>query len=99
MSASPDAGVPAALSLLRGALSHRVSIGGLTEVAVWLAGAYLTIGLVWSFFHPDGVQRMETQLEQQLHLPAGSNYQLAALGEASVLWPVMTVLPAAGCAH
>jgi hypothetical protein len=80
-------------------LSHRVSVGGLTEAAVWLAGAYLTVGLVWSFFHPDDVQRIQTQLEQQLHLPAGTNYQLAALGEASVLWPVMTVLPSGGCAH
>jgi hypothetical protein len=99
MSALPDAGVPAGLSLLRRVLSHRVSIGGLTEVAVWLAGAYLTIGLVWSLFHPDGVQRMESQLEQQLHLPAGSNYQLAALGVTSVLWPVLSVVPSLGCAH
>ena len=76
-----------------------MSVAGLTEIALWLGGAYLTIGLVWSFFHPDGAQRIETQLEQQLHLPAGTNYQLAALGEASVLWPVMTVLPAGGCTH
>lgn len=89
----------AVLTLIRQVLGHRVSIGGLTEVAVWLGGAYLTIGLVWSLFHPDGVQRIQTQLEQQLHLPPGSNYQLAALGEASVLWPVITVLPAGGCAH
>jgi hypothetical protein len=87
------------LTTLRRVLSHRVSVAGLTEIALWLGGAYLTIGLVWSFFHPDGVQRMETQLEQQLLLPAGTNYQLAALGEASVLWPVLTVLPAAGCTH
>jgi hypothetical protein len=87
------------LTTLRRVLSHRVSVAGLTEIALWLGGAYLTIGLVWSFFHPDGVQRIETHLEQQLHLPAGTNYQLAALGEASVLWPVMTVLPAAGCTH
>ncbi|MGB7869605.1 MAG: hypothetical protein WBM01_15245 [Mycobacterium sp.] len=87
------------LTTLRRVLSHRVSVAGLTEIALWLGGAYLTIGLVWSFFHPDGVQRIETQLEQQLHLPAGTNYQLAALGEASVLWPVMTVLPAGGCTH
>jgi hypothetical protein len=87
------------LTTLRRVLSHRVSVAGLTEIALWLGGAYLTIGLVWSFFHPDGVQRIETQLEQQLHLPAGTNYHLAALGEASVLWPVMTVLPAAGCTH
>ncbi|MGB8790725.1 MAG: hypothetical protein WCD33_04220 [Mycobacterium sp.] len=89
----------AMLTTLRRVLSHRVSVAGLTEIALWLGGAYLTIGLVWSFFHPDGVQRIETQLEQQLHLPAGTNYQLAALGEASVLWPVMTVLPAGGCTH
>jgi len=87
------------LTALRRVLSHRVSVAGLTEITLWLGGAYLTIGLVWSFFHPDGVQRIETQLEQQLHLPAGTNYQLAALGEASVLWPVMTVLPAGGCTH
>lgn len=87
------------LTTLRRVLSHRVSVAGLTEIALWLGGAYLTIGLVWSFFHPDGVQRIETQLEQQLHLPAGTNYQLAALAEASVLWPVMTVLPAGGCTH
>jgi len=87
------------LTALRRVLSHRVSVGGLTEIALWLGGAYLTVGLVWSFFHPDGVQRIETQLEQQLHLPAGTNYQLAALGEASVLWPVMSMLPSGGCAH
>jgi hypothetical protein len=89
----------AMLTALRRVLSHRVSVAGLTETAVWLGGAYLTIGLVWSFLHPDGVQRIQTQLEQQLQLPAGTNYQLAALGEASVLWPVMSVLPTGGCAH
>ena len=87
------------LTRLRLVLNHRVSVGGLTEVAVWLAVGYLTIGLVGSFFHPDGVQRIETQLEQQLQLSAGSNYQLAALAEASVLWPVISVLPSLGCAH
>jgi hypothetical protein len=91
--------VEAVLTVLRRVLSHRVSVAGLTETALWLGGAYLSIGLVWSFFHPDGVQRIQAQLEQQLHLPPGSNYQLAALGEASVLWPVMTVLPSGGCAH
>lgn len=83
--------------MLRRVLSYQVSVGGLIEVAVWLVGAYLTIGLVWSFFHPAGVQDIQTQLEQHLHLPAGTNYQLAALGEASVLWPMMMVLPSGGC--
>jgi hypothetical protein len=99
MSALPEPGVPAVLSRLRRVLSHRVSVGGLIEIALWLGGAYLAVGLVWSFFHPDGVQRIETQLEQQLHLPAGTNYQLAALGEASVLWPVLSAVPSPGCAH
>jgi hypothetical protein len=87
------------LTVLRRALSSRVSVGGLTEIAVWLAGAYVFVGLVWAYFHSDAVQRMEEQLELQLQLPADSNYRLAALGEASVLWPVMTVLPSGGCAR
>ena len=87
------------LTVLRQVLSRRVSVAGLTEIALWLGGAYLAIGLVWSFFHPDDVQRIQTQLEQQLHLPAGTNFQLAALGEASVLWPVIAVLPGGGCAR
>jgi hypothetical protein len=89
----------AVLTALRRVLSHRVSVGGLTELALWLGGVYLTVGLVWSLFRPDAVQRNQTQLEQQLHLPAGTNYQLAALGEASVLWPVMSVLPSGGYVH
>jgi hypothetical protein len=99
MSALPESGVPAVLGRVRRVLSHRVSVGGLIEIVLWLGGAYLAIGLVWSFFHPDGVQRIETQLEQQLHLPAGTNYQLAALVLASALWPVLSVLPSLGCAH
>jgi hypothetical protein len=87
------------LTSLRRVLSRRVSVAGLTEIVLWLGGVYLTVGLVWSFFHPDGVQRVQTQLEQALHLPAGTNFQLAALGEASVLWPVLAVLPAGKCAH
>jgi len=87
------------LTTLRRVLSHRVSVAELAEVAVWLAGAYLTIGLMYSLVHPDGVQLIQEQLAQQLDLPGGAGYELAALGEASVLWPVMTVLPAGGCAR
>ena len=87
------------LTLLRRALSYRVSVAALAEIAVWLAAGYLAVGLAWSLFHPDGVQYIQARLEEQLHLPAGSNYQLLALGEASALWPVMLVLPASGCAH
>ena len=87
------------LILLRRTLSYRVSVADLTELAIWLAAGYLAVGLAWSLFHPDGVQHIQAQLEEQLHLPAGTNYQLLALGEASALWPVMLVLTAGGCAH
>jgi len=87
------------LTGLRRVLSHRVSVAGLGEVALWLGVVYLTIGLVWSYLHPEGVQRIETQLEQRLQLPDFTNFQLAAWAEATVLWPVMTVLPSGGCAH
>ena len=96
MSALPETEV---FTWLRRALVRRVTVGALIEVAVWLAVGYLAVGLTWSLFHPDGVQRIQDQLERQLHLPAGTNYQLPALGEASVLWPVISVLPSLGCAH
>jgi hypothetical protein len=95
MSVSADAEL---LPWLRRILDRRVSVGALTEVTVWLAVGYLAVGLTWSLFHPDGVQRIQEQLEQHLQLPAGT-YQLAALGEASVLWPVAAVLPSLTCAH
>ncbi len=66
---------------------------------IWLAAAYLAVGLAWSLFHPDGVQRVQAQLERQMSLPPGVDYRLAALGEASVLWPVLSVLPSLGCAQ
>ena len=47
------------LPWLRRILDRRVSMGGLTEVTVWLAVGYLTVGLTWSLFHPDGVQRIQ----------------------------------------
>ena len=94
MSVSADAEL---LRWLRRILDRRVSVGGLTEATVWLAVGYLTVGLTWSLFQPDGVQRIQEQLEQRLPLPAGT--QLAALGEASVLWPVASVLPSLTCAH
>lgn len=86
------------LSLLRRVLSYPVSVAGLIEVALWLAIPYLTIGLVWSFFHFEDVQHIQARLEQQLHLSPGS-YELAALAESTALWPVILVLPSGVCAH
>jgi hypothetical protein len=87
------------LPWLRRLLDRRVSVGALTEVLVWLGTGYLAIGLTWSLFNPDGVQRIQEHLERQLQLPTGANFQMAALAEASVLWPVASVLPSLGCAH
>jgi hypothetical protein len=95
MSASREA----AMTRLRDLLARRVTVGGLAELLVWLGAGYLVVGLTWSLFHPDGVQRVERQLEHQLQLPPGANYQIAALGEASILWPVISVLPSLGCAQ
>ena len=77
-------------------MNHRVSVAALLELALWLAVPYLVLGLAWSFFHPDAVQRVQTQWEQQLHMPAGSDYELA-LGTAILVWPVVLLLPADAC--
>lgn len=87
------------MARLRRLLDRRVTVGGVAELVIWLAAGYLVVGLGWSLFHPDGVQRVQMQLERQLQLPPGANFQMAALGEASVLWPVISVLPSLGCAQ
>jgi hypothetical protein len=73
-------------------LSYRVSVEALIEIALWLAVPYLTIGRLWSFFHPEGMQRIQAQL-----LPAGSSYELAALGGSTLLWPEVLLLPSDKC--
>jgi hypothetical protein len=40
------------LDLFHRVLSYRISIAALIEVWLWLAIPYITIGLVWSAFHP-----------------------------------------------
>ena len=41
------------LTLLRRVLSFKVSIEAMIEVALWCAIPYITIGVVWTFFHPE----------------------------------------------
>lgn len=81
---------------LRRILNHRVSVAALLEIALWLAVPYLTLGLVWSLGHPDSVQRVQTQLQQQWRIPQGSDYE-AAMGAAIVLWPMVLLLPTDAC--
>lgn len=74
-------------SPLRHALSRRISIGALIELALWLAIPYLTIGFVWAALHHEAVDRIETRLQAlQSGVPTGSD--LEAFGLVAALWPV-----------
>jgi hypothetical protein len=52
-------------------LEHRVSVGALIEIAVWLAIPYLSIGFVWAPRHTEQVHQIQTRLEQVL--PSGAD--------------------------
>ena len=73
------------LRLLRRVLNFKVSIEAMIEVAMWLAIPYLTVGVGLTFFHPDLVRQIGSQLQKSL--PAGAD--LLAFGLTTVLWPVL----------
>ena len=56
---------------------------------MWLAIPYLLIGITWAFIHADRVHDLETAWGKAL--PAGAT--LAAIGEATLLWPALLLLP------
>ncbi|KHO25453.1 hypothetical protein [Mycolicibacterium setense] len=70
---------------IRRALSYKLSVEQLIETLMWLSLPYLVIGLVWTFFHPEQVQVIETSLLTKF--PAGAN--LVAFGQVALLWPVL----------
>ena len=55
------------------------------EVALWCAILYIAVGVVWTFFHPDLVRQIESQVQNSL--PAGAD--LLAFGATTVLWPAL----------
>ncbi|MFN3007159.1 hypothetical protein [Mycolicibacterium wolinskyi] len=57
------------------------------ETALWLALSYIVIGLLWTFFHPEQVQLIESELLTRI--PAGAN--LMAFGQVTLLWPLLLV--------
>ncbi|BCO63993.1 hypothetical protein MINTM008_41580 [Mycobacterium intracellulare] len=67
---------------VRRVLGRKVSIGGLIELAVWLAIPYLCIGFAWTVFHPEQTQRIQARIE--VVSPAADAF---AFGVATVLWP------------
>ena len=74
---------------LRRILGHPVSVGAVIELAVWLAVPYIVIGAVWAFIHADRVRELEVTWNKAL--PAGSS--LVAIGQATVLWPALLLIP------
>jgi hypothetical protein len=72
-----------AMGLLQRVLNHRVSVGALIEVALWLAIPYLAIGFAWSSLHTEQVQQIQTRLEKVS--PTGAD--IVAFGLATALWP------------
>ena len=71
------------MASLQRVLSHRVSIGALIEVALWLSIPYLGIGFVWSSLHGEQVQQIQTRLEKLS--PVGAD--IIAFGLTTALWP------------
>ena len=65
---------------LRRLLSRKVSIE-----AMWIAIPFLVVGIVWTFFNADDVERIDGRLETRL--PAGSD--VAAFGATTALWPFL----------
>jgi hypothetical protein len=84
------------MAALQRVLNHRVSIGALIEVALWLAIPYLCIGFVWSSLHGEQVQQIQTRLEKLS--PVGAD--LLAFGLTTALWPaslqIADACPASG---
>jgi hypothetical protein len=72
-----------ATARLQRVLEHRVTIGALIELALWLAIPYLCVGIVWTVVHPEQTQQIQTRLEKVL--PAGAD--VGAFGVATALWP------------
>ena len=79
------------MALLLRVLNHRVSIGALIEVALWLAIPYLGIGFVWSSLHGEQVHQIQARLEKVS--PIGAD--LIAFGLATALWPASLQIAAA----
>jgi uncharacterized protein YacL len=71
------------MAALQRALNHKVSIGAVIEVALWLAVPYLVIGFAWASLHSEQVQQIETRVQKLS--PVGAD--LAAFGLVTALWP------------
>ena len=71
------------MEALQRVLNHKVTIGALIEVALWLAIPYLVIGLVWSSLHGEQVQQIQARLQRL----SPTSTDIMVFGLAAVLWP------------
>lgn len=76
------------MTFIRRVLAHPVSVQALIEFLLWLTLPYLAFGFFWTVVHPDKVSELETQWKAVL--PSSGEI---AFGEATVLWPVVLLLP------
>ncbi|OBB98522.1 hypothetical protein [Mycobacterium sp. 852002-40037_SCH5390672] len=76
-------GIDSAMDPIRRILGHKVSVGALVELAVWLAIPYLLIGFGWTVFHPEQIQRIQARIEAVSPTEADA----MAFGLATLLWP------------
>ncbi|OBH48273.1 hypothetical protein A5687_01840 [Mycobacterium mantenii] len=84
-------GIEHVMDPVRRILGHKVSVGGLIELAAWLAIPYLCIGFGWTVVHPDQTQRIQARIEAVS--PTGADAM--AFGLATVLWPASLQIAAA----
>jgi hypothetical protein len=71
------------MTALQRLLNHRVSVGALLELALWLAVPYLCIGFAWATLHGEQVAQIQTRVQKVS--PVGAD--LAAFGLVTALWP------------
>lgn len=76
-------GIDHAMAPVRRILGHKISVGALVELAVWLLIPYLCIGFAWTAFHPEQTQRIQARIEAVS--PTGAD--AIAFGATTVLWP------------
>jgi hypothetical protein len=79
------------LTALRRVLSHKLSVATIIEIALWLAIPHAVIGMGWAYTHSDYVAQRAKQLSNVL--PAGIDTKLVAIGETTVWWPILALLP------
>ena len=82
--------------MLRKIASHKFSVAAIFEIALYLAIPHVLIGLGWTFTHPAYLTERGKQLASVL--PPAIDGELAAIGESTLWWPVIVLLPPDLCA-